>query len=59
LSFLGIGLQPPLPSWGASLAESFRFILINASATFAPGFTVVLTVLAIYRIGDAIRDASA
>jgi peptide/nickel transport system permease protein len=59
LSFLGIGLQPPLPSWGSSLAESFRFILVNASATVAPGLTVVLTVLAIYRIGDAIRDASA
>ncbi len=41
LSFLGIGLQPPLPSWGASLAESFRFILVNATATVAPGLTVV------------------
>ncbi len=59
LSFLGIGLQPPLPSWGSSLAESFRFILVNASATIAPGLTVVLTVLAIYRIGDGLRDLSA
>ena len=56
LSFLGIGLQPPWPSWGSSLAESFRFILVNASATVAPGLTVVLTVLALYRIGDALRD---
>ncbi len=59
LSFLGIGLQPPLPSWGSSLAESFRFILVNATATIAPGLTVVLTVLALYRIGDALRDALA
>jgi peptide/nickel transport system permease protein len=56
LSFLGIGLQPPLPSWGSSLAESFRYILVNASATVAPGLTVVLTVLAIYRVGDGLRD---
>lgn len=59
LSFLGIGLQPPLPSWGMSLAESFRFILVNATATIAPGLTVVLTVLSLYRIGDALRDALA
>ena len=56
LSFLGIGLQPPLPSWGSSLAESFRFILVNATATIAPGLTVVLTVLSLYRVGDALRD---
>ena len=56
LSFLGIGLQPPLPSWGSSLAESFRFILVNATATIAPGMTVVLTVLSLYRVGDALRD---
>jgi peptide/nickel transport system permease protein len=56
LSFLGIGLQPPLPSWGASLAESFRFILVNSAATVAPGLTVVLTVLSLYRVGDALRD---
>jgi peptide/nickel transport system permease protein len=59
LSFLGIGLQPPLPSWGSSLAESFRYILVNATATMAPGLTVVLTVLSLYRIGDALRDALA
>ena len=59
LSFLGIGLQPPLPSWGASLAESFQFILVNAMATVAPGLTVVLTVLSLYRVGDALRDVLA
>ncbi len=59
LSFLGIGLQPPLPSWGSSLAESFRYILVNSTATIAPGLTVVLTVLSLYRIGDALRDVLA
>jgi peptide/nickel transport system permease protein len=59
LGFLGVGLQPPLPSWGASLAESFRFILVSSTPTLAPGLTVVLTVLSLYRVGDALRDALA
>ena len=56
LSFLGIGIQPPNPSWGQSLAESFRYILVNPGAGIAPGVVVVLTVLAFYRIGDTLRD---
>ncbi len=56
LGFLGIGLKPPYPSWGGSLAESFRYIIINPGASFAPGATVALTVLALYRIGDELRD---
>ncbi len=59
LSFLGVGLQPPLPSWGASLAESFRFILVSSVPTVAPGLTVILTVLSLYRVGDALRDVLA
>lgn len=56
LGFLGVGLQPPLPSWGGTLAESFRYIVVEPSAAVAPGICVVLTVLAIYRIGDELRD---
>jgi peptide/nickel transport system permease protein len=56
LGFLGVGLQPPLPSWGGSLAESFQYIVVNPEATIAPGATVVLTVLAFYRVGDELRD---
>lgn len=56
LSFLGIGVQPPNPSWGQSLAESFRYILVNPGAGVAPGVVVVLTVLSFYRAGDALRD---
>lgn len=56
LSFLGIGIQPPNPSWGQSLAESFRYILVNPGAGIAPGVIVVLTVLSFYRVGDALRD---
>jgi peptide/nickel transport system permease protein len=56
LGFLGVGLQPPEPSWGQSLAESFQYIVVNPEATIAPGLTVVLTVLAFYRVGDELRD---
>ena len=56
LSFLGLGIQPPFPSWGGSLSESFQYIAVHPSATFAPGIVVVLTVLSLYRIGDALRD---
>jgi peptide/nickel transport system permease protein len=56
LGFLGVGIQPPIPSWGQSLAESFRYIVVNPSATVAPGIAVVVTVLALYRVGDALRD---
>ena len=49
-------MQPPNPSWGQSLAESFRYILVNPGAGIAPGVVVVLTVLSFYRVGDALRD---
>jgi peptide/nickel transport system permease protein len=56
LGFLGIGVNPPAPSWGDSLSAAYKFIIIDPAATLAPGVTIVLTVLAIYRIGDALRD---
>jgi peptide/nickel transport system permease protein len=56
LGFLGIGVQPPTPSWGDSLSAAYKFIIVDPAATLAPGVTIVLTVLAVYRIGDAVRD---
>jgi peptide/nickel transport system permease protein len=56
LGFLGVGLQPPQPSWGGSLADSFGYVVVNPGSTVAPGLCVMLTVLAIYRIGDELRD---
>src|SRR5256714_15642887 len=56
LGFLGIGVQPPSPSWGDSLSAAYKFIIVNPGAVLAPGVVIVLTVLAVYRIGDAVRD---
>ena len=56
LGFLGIGVQPPSPSWGDSLSAAYKFISIAPAMTFAPGVTIVITVLSVYRIGDALRD---
>jgi len=56
LGFLGIGVQPPDPSWGASLGESFRYLNVNFWMTFVPGFVVVTTVLSFYAVGDRLRD---
>jgi peptide/nickel transport system permease protein len=56
LGFLGIGVQPPSSSWGDSLNAGYKFIIVDPAATLAPGVTIVLTVLAVYRIGDAVRE---
>ena len=56
LGFLGIGVPPPAPSWGNSLSGAYKFIIVDPAATLAPGITIVLTVLAIYRVGDFLRD---
>jgi peptide/nickel transport system permease protein len=56
LGFLGIGVSPPSPSWGNSLADAYKFIIVDPAAVLAPGVIIVLTVLAVYRIGDALRD---
>ena len=56
LNFLGLGVPNPEPSWGGSVAETFRYIVVQPQATIAPGLACAITVLAIYRIGDEIRD---
>ncbi len=58
LSFLGYGIQPPLRSWGTSLAEAqTEFANGNWWWAFFPGLFILLTVLAINFIGDGLRDA--
>jgi peptide/nickel transport system permease protein len=58
LSFLGIGVQPPMPSWGGMIKEHYGFILANkAYLAFVPGFAIMLMVLAFTMVGNGLRDA--
>jgi len=56
LNFLGLGVPNPNPSWGSSVAETFRYIVIDPFSPLVPGLCVVFTVLALYRVGDELRD---
>ena len=57
LSFLGLGIQPPTPSWGGMILDS-REVLVTAPWTgIFPGLAIVLTVLSANLFGDALRDA--
>lgn len=57
LSFLGIGIKPPAPAWGAMIQNGYRYLLTNAILSFAPGFCVMLVVLSFNIVGDGLRDA--
>lgn len=57
LSFLGLGIQPPTPSWGGMILDS-REVLVSAPwAGIFPGLAIVITVLSANLFGDALRDA--
>lgn len=57
LSFLGLGIQPPNPSWGNILADGRAFITRFPHISIAPGVMITLTVLAFNFFGDGLRDA--
>ncbi len=58
LSFLGIGVQPPQPSWGLMIKENYNFIITqNPMLALAPGFAIMLLVLAFNFLGNGLRDA--
>lgn len=57
LSFLGIGVQPPYPSWGRMIEEALGFMRSQPLLLFAPSLALALTVLAFNFFGDALRDA--
>lgn len=57
LSFLGLGTQPPTPSWGRDLAEARRFMADAPWMFLAPTFTIMVAVLSINFVGDGLRDA--
>jgi peptide/nickel transport system permease protein len=56
LSFLGLGAPPPLPSWGAMIAEGRPFLLVAPHLTLFPGVALASTVLVLNVLGDALRD---
>ena len=58
LSFLGVGVQPPQPSWGLMIKENYNFIIThNPMLALVPGFAIMLLVLAFNRLGNGLRDA--
>ena len=59
LSFLGMGVQPPLPSWGLMISEGKDFMLFTPWVIAIPGVVLSLLVLAINLMGDGIRDITA
>lgn len=58
LSFLGLGLQPPLPSWGLMIAEAKPYMFFSFWPMAFPGIALAVLVLAINLLGDGIRDIS-
>lgn len=57
LSFLGLGVQPPHPEWGAMLSKGRELVRTTPLAAFAPGFAITLLVLSFSLLGDGLRDA--
>ena len=58
LSFLGIGVQPPQPSWGLMIKENYNFIIThNPMLALAPGIAIMILVLAFNLLGNGLRDA--
>lgn len=57
LSFLGMGVQPPTPSWGGMILEARPELLTAPWTSLAPGVAIVVTVLAVNLLGDALRAA--
>ena len=59
LSFLGIGAQPPTPSWGAMIKENYGYIILPGTAYLAvlPGLAILLLTLAFTFVANGLRDA--
>ena len=57
MSFIGMGVQPPQPEWGAMLAEGREFMRYSPYITIFPGAAIILTSLSLNLLGDGLRDA--
>jgi len=56
LSFLGLGIQPPTPSWGSMIRDGTRYMLVSSHMVLVPGLALMLVVLAVNMLGDRLRD---
>ncbi|HNR00105.1 MAG TPA: ABC transporter permease, partial [Trueperaceae bacterium] len=57
LGFIGLGIQPPTPEWGAMLASGRAYIRDAWHITTLPGLAIVMTIIALTLVGDGLRDA--
>ena len=57
LSFLGLGIQPPTPEWGAMLSNARNYFRDAWHVTVIPGLGIMLTILSLNLMGDGLRDA--
>ncbi|MEZ4860791.1 MAG: ABC transporter permease [Caldilineaceae bacterium] len=57
LGFLGLGVQPPAPEWGAMISDGIPFLRQSPHLVFFPGIAIMLTVLGFNLLGDGLRDA--
>ncbi len=57
LSYLGVGITPPTPAWGAMVSDGFKYLLTNPLLSFVPGIAIMLVVFAFNMVGDGLRDA--
>ena len=56
LSFLGMGAQPPTPSWGSMLSNGRTYLFIAPWSAIFPGIATIITVLGFNLLGDGLRD---
>ncbi|WP_084783294.1 ABC transporter permease [Bacillus dakarensis] len=57
LSFLGLGVQPPTPTWGNIIKDGLNFMTINPFLVLFPGFALMIVVIAFNLVGDSLRDS--
>ena len=57
LGFLGLGVQPPMPEWGAMISDGIPFLRQSPYMVFFPGMAIMITVLGFNLLGDGLRDA--
>jgi peptide/nickel transport system permease protein len=56
LSFLGFGVQPPAPSWGADLVNAYQYFIVNPFGTVVPGLVITIAAWSISAVGDGVRE---